>query len=1079
MQRMAAALFLVLLLASSPASASQEPALDWSFVYRGVGPVEDGHLANDLLILHFRADALPDVRVGKDGGVETGQLALDALNRQKGVQRFERLFSELPAAKAANEPIERKQLYILSFQNNGESLKSVADRYLALPSVTRVEPVAFHHYAAEVPNDPLFQSAQDWLRQPSPGLKDIRGIAAWYHQKGDPNVLICIADSGVDWQHPDLGGTAPDYLDGVIWDNVAERTGTPGVDDDGNGKVDDIRGWDFLDLIPGNFPAAEQTPPQDVAGEDNDPMDYDGHGTSVAGCSGAATDNGIGVAGASWGCTILPAKIGYLPNNSNQGIIGTHWAARAMDYARLSGAKVFNGSWGSSNSGGLGTATDLAVAAGMVVVTAAGNDDDEVASYLGARTDVLAVAAVTSSDGKASFSSYGDWVELSAPGVAIQTTGFNRNGAGSGMHVYSAPSGTSFSSPIVAGVAGLYFSANPGASGAQARAALMAAVDDVYDDNLPIYDGKLGTGRSNMAKFFENPMWLVPDQLPTLLDGINTAEDGDTVAVAASTVFTGKVTLPRRPMSILGGWDANYQTRDPINNKTLISVSGTDVAVTGTNTSDNATIFDGFEITGGAGPELAGVPVTARYGGGILLRNGASPTISNVFVHGNIAGTSSDLGAGGGIAVIGGSPVFTDVEVSGNSARNGAGIYVYDASVTFNNLDVHDNTSYNPGFATPQGGGLYIIGPAVTTEVTIDGGNVSGHVVNGPGGGIYVEDASIEMNDVTVVNNEATDGYGGGAYVLNSTYIGTENVYDDNGAAAGGVARGGGIYAEGSSISITGSDFTTNSSDFGGGGIALNNCTSPFISQTLSAGNTTTFLGTGVYVENCTDLNFNGSTVVGNTGAAPGSNGLYISSGTHTVSNSIFSDNGGGGSSLADGVACSGATITFSCNLVWNNTGGNYSGCPDPTGSNGNVNLDPLYCNAGEADYRVGPSSPAAAAQSGCGDMGSEGVGCGGTPVEPGAPNFQLALQQNVPNPFNPTTEIHFTLPAAGRARVRIFDLRGRLVRVLLDESMPAGDHSVQWNGRTDDGATVASGTYFYELRSGDHRAVRKMGLIK
>lgn len=1087
MQRMTLGSIVALLAVAAvrPSASARAAELDWDYVVPPGGAVEDGMLAPNLLILHFDAAAIPRLGQGKDGEVETDQLALDALNRRHGVEKFERLFPQVKGLSKEAEPVERRLLYLLSFDAGAGTLSEVADRYLALPNVNRVEPVAFHRTAAEVPNDPLL-SAQLWLRANNSGGKDIRAIGGWYHQKGDPNVLICIADSGVDWKHPDLGGSGPNYTNGVIWNNLAEVNGAGGVDDDGNGKIDDIRGWDFLDSIPGGFPAALQTPPQDVSVEDANPMDYDGHGTWVAGCAAAWTDNGVGVAGASWGCTVLPAKIGYLPaptveNPNPGGIVGTHWAARAMDYARLSGAQVFNASWGSSDSGGLGTATTLAVNAGMIIVTAAGNDDSDVASYLGNRTDVLAVAAVNGSDIKASFSSFGTWVELSAPGVAIQTTGFNRNGSGGSEHTYGTPQGTSFSSPIVAGVAGLYLSAFPGATGAQVRAALIAATDDL-DALNPTYAGRLGSGRINVAKLFNNPMWLIPDQFSTLLDATNTAEPGDTVAIAGSFIFTSKVVIPNKPLSILGGWSTDFSSRDPIGNRSTIAVIATEAAVVAQTAMGPDTIFDGFDISGGSGGLITLAPVNGRYGGGILIRNGAAPTISNCHVHDNEANLLDGYAAGGGIAILQSSPTFENIELSANTSLDGAAIYVYAGSPTFTNLNIHDNISYPAGAKQPKGGGIYILGVGgakKVDDVSFDGGTISGHVVDGPGGAVYSDGANLSLSNVTVENNHA-DASGGALYVTGGSYTGVSNVVNANTITAASGGTGGGLFATVSTISISGSDYTSNTADFAGGGIHLDACASPSIVQTLIAKSTASTIGTALYLTSCTAATVNQCTIANNSGALAGANGLYLLGGDASVDNNIFANNGGGGLSLADGVACiGGATVTFNCNLAWSNDAGNYSGCQDPTGSGGNVALDPLFCDFVGSDYRVASSSPAAAAQSGCGDIGSEAIGCGGTPVEDEPASPRLALGQNVPNPFNPETNIRFKLATAGRAQIQIFDLRGRLVRHLLDARLDAGPHEQVWNGHDDAGQRVASGTYFYELRASGRRAVRKMGLVK
>ena len=1076
----------VLLLCASTysAAATTAPRLDeslqWDRVMHPGLPFEDGMFAADLLIVHFAAGANPIVEVGKDGEIRSSQLALDAVHRELSVRRFERLFAEVPANKQAEQPAGRELLWLVQF-DSGQTLRSAAERYLSLANVTRVEPVGFHHFAAEVPNDPSLNS-QTWLRATSTGPKDIRALSGWYHAKGAASIVIAIADSGVDWQHPDLGGSGPNYLNGVIWQNSQEQNGTPLLDDDGNGKIDDVRGWDFLDFLPGGFPAPENTPAQDTSVEDADPMDYEGHGTAVAGCASAITDNGIGVAGASWGCSIMPLRIGYLPAGSAVGVVGMHWAARALDYSRIKGAKVFNASWGSSDSGGLGTAATAAINAGIVIVTAAGNNNDQVASYLANLGSVLSVAAVNGSDVKAGFSSYGTWVDVSAPGVSVYTTGFDRFGSGGTQHTYTSPQGTSFSSPIVAGVVGLYRSFNPGANGATTRAAIVAAVDDIDAIN-PTFAGKLGSGRVHMGKLFGGAPWTVPEVLPTFLDAINTAEPGDEIRVLGGASALGPLVVPQKELTITGGWDASYASRDIVTNRTILSGNGSAPLISGQSVVGPGLVIDGFELTGGGALLVSLAPIDGRYGGAILLRNGASPTLRNLLVQGNIAGLASEHGGGGAVAVLNASPLFEDCEFTGNSASQGAAIYVYGGSPVFRRVDVHDNVSYGTGFGlNPRGGAVYVIDTATKLPglVRFEDGTLSGHDVAGPGGALYAVNSAVELIDMVIDGNQA-DAEGGGVYVQGGSLLCQGSTVSNNSIQPGSNKNGGGIYAIGSALSVQTSQVLGNSSSFAGGGLALDGCASPALSGTIVAGNSATIFASGVYLSNCTGSTLSSNTVVANLGASAGANGIYASGGSATVDHTIFALNGSAGTSLADGFACGGATVTFQCNLAWSNNAGNYGGCADPTGSDGNVTADPLFCNALAGDYRVASASPAAAAQSGCGDIGAGAIGCGTTPVEdPDLPGASiLVLRQNRPNPFNPSTRIDFRLPEPGPVRLSVYDARGKLIRVLLEGELPAGEQSARWDGTDEAQRRVASGVYLYELLADGKRVVRKMGLIK
>jgi Subtilase family len=1085
------ALALVSPLAFAPltADAANAPAYDYSDVYTPGQTLRDGMLVADRLIVFFEPGSVPTLTLAKTGEPLSGQLPLDRLSQQFGVRTFERLFAELPQRLKAAQPAERARVFAVDFDGEANRLADVAAAYVALPSVEHVEPVGIHFMHANLPNDPSL-GQQWWLRSPTAGGADIRALAAWYHSTGSADVIICDADSGVDWKHPDLGGSGPDYSDGVIWTNSTELGGVAGVDDDGNGKIDDFRGWDFV-----NVSSGAQSPPQDIINPDNDPMDYGSHGTWVAGCMSAITNNGIGITSTNWTAKIMACRIGWTQAVSLQGVVRMDFAAQAMDYARINGADVYNASWGSSASGGLGTATNLAINNGMIVVTSAGNSNDEIASYLAARSDVVSVAATGTTDSKAGFSSYGGWVDISAPGVSIFTTGFDRSSSGAAQHTYGAPDGTSFSSPIVAGAFAFAKAANPTFNRTQLVDFVLAAVDDI-DSSNSAYIGKLGSGRLNLAKMFDNPMWLVPDQLPTLLDAINTAEVGDTVAVVGATVLSERVLLQAKGVKVLGGWDAGFTTRDPVNNPAILDpVSGAGSTVTALAGVDSTAVLDGFVVRGGKAGFFSFQPVDGRYGGGIVIRN-ASPVLRNIRVEGCVAGLSNEFGAGGAVAVLGGSPLFEDCEFTGNSAMNGSAIYVHQGTPTFRNVNIHDNTNYPLGvLGTPVGGAVYVLnvptqspGASARLEkkaagaVTIDGGAISGHTVAGSGGAVYASNAVVDLSNLTIENNTAGDS-GGALYLSGGSYAGSGNVIRNNTSSGVGFTSGGGLYANAAAVSIDGSRYESNIATLTGAGINVAAPPSLSITNSFFLSHTGGILGTAVALNGIpAGAAFDGNTVANNSGASAGGNGLYLTgTGNLSVSNNIFAFNGGGGgTSLADGVDCAGPTATFSCNTAFGNTAANYGGCPDPTGTNGNIAVDPGFCDLLGGDFTISSSSPAASGQTGCGRMGAGAEICTPTAVDdgPALPRV-LALNQNTPNPFNPITTIAFELPQPGAVSLRVFDLRGRSVRLLRDENLPAGRYRSTWDGRDDGGRSVASGVYFYELRTGGERLVRKMGLLK
>ncbi|MBT3318106.1 T9SS type A sorting domain-containing protein, partial [bacterium] len=186
-----------------------------------------------------------------------------------------------------------------------------------------------------------------------------------------------------------------------------------------------------------------------------------------------------------------------------------------------------------------------------------------------------------------------------------------------------------------------------------------------------------------------------------------------------------------------------------------------------------------------------------------------------------------------------------------------------------------------------------------------------------------------------------------------------------------------------------------------------------------------------------------------------------------------------GGVSFANGFSANSTAATFGCNDAYGNDGADYSGTTDPTGSNGNISADPLFCDAAAGDYGLAAGSPCIG--SGCGQIGALGEACAGGPsaVDPEDVPLVFSVKPNYPNPFNPMTTISFSLPATAQTSVRVYDTAGRLVRTLVDQELESAVHEVTWLGRDDDNKQVASGVYFYSVLSGEYSHNGRMALIK
>ncbi len=369
-----------------------------------------------------------------------------------------------------------------------------------------------------IPNDASFGTL--WgLNNPgqSPGTSgtDINAPEAWETTTGSRNVVVAVIDSGLDYTHPDLAAN--------VWTNPREIAGD-GIDNDANGFVDDVRGWDF-------------------ANADADPMDDDGHGTHVSGTIGAVGNNAIGVTGVNWRVSIMGLKFLDAEGNGY-----TSNAVAAVTYAtrmrRDFGMNVvaINASWGGeTRSIALADAITAAGRAGILFVAAAGNEssnNDRVATYPANQADdaVIAVAATNRSNRLAEFSNYGSTtVDLAAPGVAILST---VPGGG-----YASFSGTSMATPYVTGTVALMAAANPRATAAEIRSALLSTVKPVAALSRKVATGGLLDAAAAVRAITQ------PATTPTTEGTVTTLprDAGDTLPRAESVVpTTGSVTLVSR-----------------------------------------------------------------------------------------------------------------------------------------------------------------------------------------------------------------------------------------------------------------------------------------------------------------------------------------------------------------------------------------------------------------------------------------------------------------------------------------------------------------------------------------------------
>lgn len=440
----------------------------------------------------------------------TGIGALDHLNQQYSIQTIKPFFRHFKIKTHRGRQNTLDRWYKIIFSGTVDAVE-VAEDYQTLAEIETAEPIAIHR-AFIMPNDPDFN--QQWhLHQANDA--DVDAPEAWDIFTGSPNIIVAMMDTGVRWYHKDLAGTFASENDrnsirGNIWVNEGELQNTnPNTDEDGNGYPDDWVGWDFVTGNPQLFNVGD-----DYDVEDNDPRDHNGHGTHCAGNIAAINNNnrGVGSVAGGWGedanglgngVRVMCLRIGW--DDLLSGFVGMDFAANAFIYAADNGARIASCSWGSSQQSALVDAVNYFLYGTTtpgpedekqrLIFVAAGNNNNETNDYLTSRNDVIAVAGTNENDNKWNYSSFGTWVDISAPASNIYST--VHNSSSPETDAYTSYSGTSMATPITASVAALVWSYNPSFAAAEVEDILYQSADNIEGNLADQHKGKMGAGRVN------------------------------------------------------------------------------------------------------------------------------------------------------------------------------------------------------------------------------------------------------------------------------------------------------------------------------------------------------------------------------------------------------------------------------------------------------------------------------------------------------------------------------------------------------------------------------------------------------
>ncbi len=1027
------------------------------------------------------------------GTAFTGVESIDNLCAQNNVVRVERFYDGPVKTPGLKDLVPRIFIFHVAAGTNVIAAKN------AFRDCVDIETSDLYDIPKPVyePNDPS-HSAQ-WH------LNKTQAYEAWDIIRGDDTrtAIVSIVDTGVYWMHPDLAPNMwinePEDLNG---NGTMDSEDFNGVDDDGNGYIDDVIGWDN-------------------GSNDNDPREETPyHGTHVAGCASEATDNELMGAGIGFSARIMANK----GANSSGQLTAVY---PAMIWASENGAHIINCSWGSRSYSSYNQNIINGIwDNGGIVVASAGNDDwaRPYTLYPGAYDNVVSVAATNQSDHMASFSNWGTWVDVSAPGLQIYSTW-----ATGGM---TNASGTSMSSPITAGVCALLKAANRDWTNEDIVNALITSTDYIDDIN-PGYEGMLGSGRVNAyaALVSSNTPNIQPaEQVITITDddgdGILNPGESLELVITLENIWAdaSNVTGTLHSNGIFSVSDSVASFGDILHDESSDNADSPYVLVSSEDAiPDESILVLNIQADGDYEADRDIIIILSLDQSGFPLEIPgnieSAPLIFDFDRDGEnelIIGASDDrvyaIEADGSNSPGWPQSVSGDVlsaPAVGDLAANGSfQVVIITKTGKFYAWDA--DGSLLPGFPVDKGGTFY----SGAMLIDIDG-NDDLEIVAG----------SFSDNNIYVINHDGSD-YPGWPFTGDGMWYGSPSSGDLDGDGLSEI-----IYAGFDSCVHA---FNADGSYVSGFPVSFNEL-SNFIWSSVAVG----------------DVDGDGQPEIA---VATGSGGIYLVNHDGSIVDGFPADAGvmvRSAPSLAD-VDGDGAPEIIvgdnNCMLhVIDADGSELAGFPVETG--GFITASAVVGDItgdGEADIVVaagdgiiygyeadgstirnfpipGSMTGQITATAALGDLDSDGdmeIAIGiraigenlmvidykenASPADLQWPNFgkdiwrsndfsgvvtgvdevpeipaEFGLSQNYPNPFNARTTIHFTLASPGEVTLSVYDLLGRRIKVLQSGFLNAGAHGIVWDGVNEAGNIVSSGIYFYRLESPEGSRTMRMVLLK